>query len=157
MESASLAPRETRKAPRRDAALVPGIAGIRLSPHGAAARLVNISTSGALVETPARIQPGCSVTLQFEGGFEPAVVESRVARSTIVAVGPEGRLHYQIGVAFKSPIPLEDLPDACVDRSSAAQRRDRGAAAEANLPTARETGFPIAPAPPAPPAFVNRW
>jgi hypothetical protein len=103
--------RETRKAPRRDAALVPTITGVRLSPHGADARLVNISTSGALVESTARLQPGWAVTLQFEGGFQPASVESRIARSTIVAVAAGGRLQYHIGVAFKHPIVLEPLPD----------------------------------------------
>lgn len=138
--------RETRKAPRRDASLVPTITALRLSPHGAAARLVNISTSGALVETAARIQPGCSLTLQFEGGFAPAAVESRVARSTIVAVGPEGKLHYQIGVAFKVPITLEELPDTCLDHSSAAQRRDFSGASG-----------PPSPAPTPVSPFVNRW
>jgi len=134
---------ETRKAPRRDAALVAGITNVRLSPHGAAARLVNISTSGALVETTARIQPGCSVTLQFEGGFEPAVIDARVARATIVAVGSGGALQYQIGVAFKSPIALPALPESCVDSSSILDRRGAPAASPSATPMTR----PVA----------NRW
>lgn len=101
---------ENRKTDRRDASLVPTITAVRLSPHGAEAKLLNISTTGVLVECATRLQPGSSVTVIFEGGFSPSSVDSRVARSAVVAVNKGGGMRYQIGLAFKQPISLEELP-----------------------------------------------
>jgi hypothetical protein len=101
---------ENRKSDRRDASLVPTITAVRLSPHGAEAKLINISTTGVLVECATRLQPGSSVTVIFEGGFSPSAIDSRVARSAVVAVNKGGGMRYQIGLAFKQPIQLEELP-----------------------------------------------
>jgi hypothetical protein len=101
---------ENRKADRRDASLVPTIIGVRLSPQRAEAKLINISTTGVLVECGTRLQPGSSVTVIFEGGFTPSSVDSRVARSSVVAVNKGGGMRYHIGLAFKQPIVLDELP-----------------------------------------------
>jgi hypothetical protein len=101
---------ENRKADRRDASLVPTITAVRLSPQRTEARLINISTTGVLVECATRLQPGSSVTVIFEGGFTPSSVDSRVARSAVVAVTKGGGMRYQIGLAFKQPIELDELP-----------------------------------------------
>jgi hypothetical protein len=132
---------ENRKADRRDASLVPSITGVRLSPHGAEAKLVNISTTGVLVECATRLQPGSSVTVIFEGGFSPPSVDSRVARSNVVAVNKGGGMRYQIGLAFKQPITLEDLPSTSIEP----------AAAPVEEPV--QESAPVV----APPAPRNRW
>ena len=74
---------EHRNSGRRPASTVPEITGVRLKPHGADATLVNISTSGILVECASRIKPGTAVIIVFEGTFSPAQIDARVARSSV--------------------------------------------------------------------------
>jgi len=97
---------ENRDAPRRPASAVPTITGLRLSPHGVEATLVNISESGLLAECGERLKPGSLVTVVFEGTFAPRSVESRVARNTVASMGKDGRLRYHVGIAFAKPISL---------------------------------------------------
>jgi len=97
---------ENREAPRRPASAVPTITGLRLSPHGVEATLVNISNSGVLAECGERLKPGSLVTVVFEGTFTPRSVESRVARNTVASMGKDGRLRYHVGIAFTKPINL---------------------------------------------------
>jgi hypothetical protein len=97
---------ENREAPRRPAAAVPSITGVRISPHGVEATLVNISESGVLTECGERLKPGSTVTVVFEGTFTPRSVEGRVARNTVSSMGKEGRLRYHVGIAFTKPIAL---------------------------------------------------
>ena len=52
---------ENRDAPRRPASAVPSITGLRISPHGVDATLVNISESGVLAECGERLKPGDTV------------------------------------------------------------------------------------------------
>ena len=97
-------------APRLPASLVPAITGVRISPGGALARLVNISRSGALVECDSRLAPGAEVMVHFAGTFQPTQVPSRVARVNVSGIGPNGALTYQIGLAFATPVTLPDPP-----------------------------------------------
>lgn len=103
---------EKRKAPRLEASIVPSITGIRLSPYGADATLVNISGSGVLVECSSRLQQGTSVTVVFDGTFSPSSIEGRVAHCSVATIGRKGVLRYHVGIAFKNPITLEDAPQA---------------------------------------------
>lgn len=97
---------ENRDAPRRPASAVPSITGLRISPHGVEATLVNISESGLLAECGERLKPGSVVTVVFEGTFTPRSVESRVARNTVASMGKDGRLRYHVGIAFTKPLNL---------------------------------------------------
>ena len=99
---------ENRHALRLLASQVPSITGLRLSPHGAGAILVNISTTGVLAECAVRVKTGSAVTILFEGGFSPASVASRVARCAVSAMGSDGLLRYHIGIAFNAPIALDE-------------------------------------------------
>ena len=101
---------EHRSSGRRPAATVPEITGIRLKPHGADATLVNISTSGILVECASRIKPGTAVIVVFEGTFSPAQVDARVARSSVAIMHKGGGLGYHTGIAFNRPIVLPEIP-----------------------------------------------
>ena len=97
---------ENRDAPRRPASSVLSITGLRISPHGVDATLVNISESGVLAECGERLKPGSAVTVVFEGTFTPRNVEGRVARNTVSSMGKDGRLRYHVGIAFTKPISL---------------------------------------------------
>ena len=89
---------------------MPEITGLRFSPHGVEATLINISTSGILVECGERLKAGSAVTVVFEGTFTPRTAEGRVARHSVSAMGRDGRLRYHVGLAFTKDIPLEPEP-----------------------------------------------
>ena len=99
---------EQRSALRIPAARVPSIQGVRVSPGDEISTLVNISTSGVLVECTSRPRPGSAVTVHFLGSFTPATVRGRVARTMVASLGKDGVLHYMVGVAFDSPIEIEE-------------------------------------------------
>ena len=103
-------PVENRAAARIAAALVPTITGLRLSPYGTGATLVNISATGLLAECGIRLKPGSAVTLMFEGTFAPPSVPARVVRCAVAAMGNSGGLVYHVGVAFDAPIALGAAP-----------------------------------------------
>jgi hypothetical protein len=86
---------------------VPGITGLRFLPQGATASLVNISTTGLLAESAARLQVGSAVRVQFDGHFSPRSVVGRVARCEVAVMGLDGLLQYYIAVEFDAPIALD--------------------------------------------------
>jgi hypothetical protein len=96
-------------ATRYQAAEVPSIKSLRLSPHGAEASLVNISSRGLLAECVVRLKVGSAVTVLFEGGFSPISAAGRVARCEVSAMGRDGVLRYHVGIAFNSPVELKDV------------------------------------------------
>lgn len=111
---------EQRSASRIPAAKVPSIQAIRISPGDSSCTLVNISTSGLLVECASKPRPGSAVTVNFVGGFKPASVKGRVARTIVASLGKDGVLHYMVGIAFDQPIELEEhLGDEEADPSPA--------------------------------------
>jgi hypothetical protein len=126
-----------RGSPRRLAATVPSISGLTLSPYGAAASLVNISTSGLLAESGVPLKIGNFVKVIFEGAFAPQSVEGRVVRISVASMASTG-VRYNIGVAFKVPLELESevTPQSRADKRPAA-------VAVANPPQAA--------------VLVNRW
>ena len=126
---------EQRSALRIPADRVPSIQGVRVSPGDEISTLVNISTSGVLVECTSRPRPGSAVTVHFIGTFTPASVRGRVARTMVASLGKDGVLHYMVGVAFDNPIDFEE---------------QLGAPAEATQPA-------DVPAPKAVSRLQNRW
>jgi hypothetical protein len=94
--------------PKRRSAEVPGITGLRLLPGGAEASLVNISPTGLLADSPARMRVGAAVQVAFEGGFSPASVTGRVSRCEVAVMGRDGLLRYRIAIEFDSMIPFDD-------------------------------------------------
>ena len=101
-------PAEQRSALRIPADRVPSIEGVRISPGDEISALVNISTSGVLVECTSRPRPGSAVTVHFLGTFTPATVRGRIARTMVASLGKDGVLHYMVGVAFDNPIEVEE-------------------------------------------------
>lgn len=98
---------EQRSALRIPAARVPAIEGVRISPSDTISTLVNISTSGVLVECSTKPRPGSSVTVHFIGTFTPASIRGRVARTIVASLGKDGVLRYMVGIAFENPIDLD--------------------------------------------------
>jgi hypothetical protein len=98
---------EQRSAIRIPAASVPAIEGVRISPGDLPSTLVNISTSGVLVECVSKPRPGSAVTVHFGGSFMPASVRGRVARTMVASLGKDGVLHYMIGISFDEAIDLD--------------------------------------------------
>jgi hypothetical protein len=104
---------EQRAGSRHDASLVPAITGLRLSPQGADATLVNISTNGLLAECAVRLELGSAVPVVFEGNFTRQAVDGRVMRNSVARLDrSDGGLRYRVGIAFKQSIPLHDIPAA---------------------------------------------
>lgn len=98
---------ERRVAPRCPPSLVPSITGLRLSPCGGEASLVNISASGALIRCSTRVLPRTALVIVFEGTLSPSSIKSRVARCLVADIDTEGVLWYHVGVVFDNPITLE--------------------------------------------------
>jgi PilZ domain len=99
---------EKRVAQRVSAASVPWITGIRLSPSGGEASLVNISATGILARSSAKLMAGTVVTVHFDGTRAPGPARSRVVRCGVADIDKTGRLWYHIGIAFNNTIALEE-------------------------------------------------
>jgi len=91
---------------RQRASRVPGITAVRLAPIGGNTSLVNISSSGVLVECGSRLASKTPVTVRFEGTFSPATIEGQVARCQVAGIGKDGAIRYHVGIAFAQHIPL---------------------------------------------------
>jgi hypothetical protein len=101
---------ENRRAVRKAATLVPTIKGVRLSPAGGEAVLVNISATGVLVRCMTRLRPDTAVTVVFDGGFSPTSVPGRIVRSVVAQIDGSGKLWFDLGIAFRKPIAFDDAP-----------------------------------------------
>jgi len=91
---------------RHPALAFPEIRGVRLAPIGAAAKLVNLSATGVLVECDSRGVPGTPMTVQFEGTFTPPSIDSHVIRCEVCGISADGSLRFHIGLAFNTRIAL---------------------------------------------------
>ena len=140
---------EKRAAPRHPASDFPAITGLRFTPLGIEARLINISATGLLAEVEQQLKPGSAVTVAFMGTFEPRTSEGRVARCVVSSVARGGRLRYHVAVAYKAPIPLGNDVVTIPQAEAAAVEAVEEAPAVAAEPT------PEAPA--VPPPVRNRW
>jgi hypothetical protein len=123
---------------------VPSITGLRLSPHGVEAKLVDISTTGLLAECTSRLKVGSSVAVLFEGTFSTNSIVGRIARCAVASMGKDGVLRYHVGISFNKPIHLDPEPEVAAPV----------AAAPAGAP---EPDIPVAVPVVAHVAVRNRW
>jgi hypothetical protein len=121
---------------------VPSITGLRLSPYGAAATLVNLSATGVLAECTVRLKVESPVQVNFDGGFSPETAAGRVTRCEVAAMGRDGLIRYHVAIAFNEPIPFEVPPPPEPVETAAA-------------PAAAAAPEPPQPAPV--PVVRNRW
>jgi|WetSurMetagenome_2_1015567.scaffolds.fasta_scaffold304408_1 hypothetical protein len=125
-----------RPAQRFAASSFPQIQEIRL--FGTPATLVNLSSSGILLECGERSVPGGVLTIEFVGTFSPSSVQGRVIRCEVVGIAPSGSMRYRIGLAFKKPLVLPDQAGARTETpASAAAPPPPAAPAETPPPPAR--------------------
>ena len=105
----------SERAPRRHlAASFPEVSGVRLAPVGGDSTLVNLSSTGVLVECASRVAVGTPLTVTFDGTFTPSSVASRVTRCQVSGIATDGSLRFQLGVAFDSRLALDDDDKAAV-------------------------------------------
>src|ERR1700704_5242884 len=98
---------EHSTAPRRPASAVPSITGLRISPPGFKAALVDISESGLLAEWGVALKIGQVVTVNFEGTFGPQSVKAHVVRSSVASMTSAG-VRYHVGLAFMAAVSLHE-------------------------------------------------
>jgi PilZ domain-containing protein len=106
-QSSSESKEDLRAAQRLPASAVPAITGLRI--QGQKAILINISETGLLAECGERQMPGNRLTVMVDGAFAPATMRCRVTRTSVAALGSDGKLRYHVGVQFDSRITL-DIP-----------------------------------------------
>ena len=131
---------ERRTATRHPGPGMASITGLRLSPGGGEASLVNISSSGVLVRCPTKLSPGTAVTVTFDGTFLPSSIKGKVVRCSVADICRPAGLAYHIGIAFNQAIALGD--------------EEQGGQRE---PVAEITPDAAIPPPPAAAVLVNRW
>jgi len=97
-----------RASRRHLAASFPEIRGVRLAPLGGDATLVNLSSTGVLVECASRVSVGTALTVTFEGTFTPSSVVSRVTRCEVSGIAGDGSLRFHLGMAFDRRIAVDE-------------------------------------------------
>jgi len=95
--SCGLGPTRTR-AQRWTSAQLPWLASVKLS-WGLEVRLLNISSSGLLVESGVSLTPGSTTTFQLTGPSQDMVVPARVVRSRVATVNSVG-VRYHAAAVF---------------------------------------------------------
>ena len=112
---------DRRGFPRLRAEDVPWIKEIKPN-NGDSARLLNISRTGVLLETTARLQPGRRSTIIIVNDSDQKErAEGKVIRTELVAIGKEGELIYRTAMVFTTELDLRapgtlpaDTADSCV-------------------------------------------
>lgn len=94
---------DRRRARRRDRFEDHGVLAIRIRP-GHAARVVDVSAGGALIETTCRLLPGTSVELHMETRSHHANVRGRVLRCDVARVRPTA-ISYRGAIRFDRSLP----------------------------------------------------
>jgi CheY-like chemotaxis protein len=96
---------EERRCARRNTPVdVPWLSGIRL-PHGVNLDLVNISSSGLLVESGSKLGPGLRCELELNGRDTNLIVNARFIRSEIARVDRLG-VKYRAAAEFDRAIDI---------------------------------------------------
>jgi hypothetical protein len=85
-----------RPAPRFDASAIPALKSANLV-VGAEVKLINISRSGALIESPERMSPGSDISLRLVTAKTVHVLKGRVVRCSTSTTNDK---LFQSGVAF---------------------------------------------------------
>ncbi len=106
---------DRRRARRRRAADLPGLWAVRL-PLGPETKVVDISSTGVLVETGIKISPGSTLDLQLLGQNIDLRVPARMVRSEVASVDHLG-VKYRAAAAFSHELDIAGLHLAPSDSS----------------------------------------
>jgi hypothetical protein len=104
---------DRRRARRRTAADLPGLWAVRL-PLGPEAKVVDMSSSGVLVETSFKLSPGSTIDLQVVGQNIDIRVPARMVRSEVASVNHLG-VRYRAAAAFSHELDIAGLHAAPAD------------------------------------------
>ena len=159
IHSAWLSSGSTKRAQRWALSDLPWLSSVRL-PWGQHLRLVNISSSGVLVESGVRLSPGSDTTFRIGGPDLSLAVPARVVRCRVATVDSLG-VKYETAAVFDQPVNeliaageeptdatmrLADLVAAVEAHAeggtSAAELRAEFEAGVLNMVTAREVQTP---------------
>jgi len=100
---------DRRRHPRVDDERVSGVCG-RIRP-GHVARVMNLSTEGALIETARRLVPGGVADLHLESAELRHATRVRVVRSYVIRVLPDA-IVFRCAVTFERMVPwLSTVPN----------------------------------------------
>jgi len=111
-----------RRSAERHRSGVHRIVTSRIRPgHGA--RVIDISTSGILLDTPLRLLPGSTVDIQMSTHRHHVYVRGQVVRCSVVHVRPA--ICYRGAIAFERPIDLQRDRDGYHVPTSAVIRERR--------------------------------
>jgi CheY-like chemotaxis protein len=147
LDSVFVSSGSTKRSRRWALADLPWLSSIRLS-WGQHLRLLNISSSGVLVESGMRLSPGSTTTFQIEGTDGPLVVPARVVRCRVSDVDSLG-VKYETAAVFDrtvdklaadEPAP-RDLDSRLDDLVASIQLRAKRGALPAELRSAFENGI----------------
>jgi hypothetical protein len=105
---------------------------VKLQPGGVV-DLVNLSETGALVETRNRLAVGATVTLLI-GGARPQRLAGRIVRCQVCAIHRDSTMSYQLGIAFNQAAQLEVAADAAAGVEAGAPAASAPAGAAASPP-----------------------
>jgi CheY-like chemotaxis protein len=144
---------DRERAPRLTKSDVPWLSSVRL-PWGLTLRLLNLSSSGVLVESGVRLSPGSATSFRIIGRDLDCVVPARVVRSRVAAVDSLG-VRYESAAVFDAPFgalavaETEDSPadyadalaDPLADLVAAVEERAASGAHPAQLRAQFETGI----------------
>jgi hypothetical protein len=83
---------------------VPWLSGIRL-PWGLELQVVNISTTGVLVESTSKLTPGSTADLHLSGPTTDLIVPARFVRSEVAGIDGRG-VKYHAAAAFERELDL---------------------------------------------------
>jgi len=101
---------DRRRHPRADEACVSHVCG-RIRP-GHVARVMNLSATGALIETARRLVPGGVADLHLESGELRHETRVRVVRSYVSRVLPDA-MCFRCAVTFDRTVPwLSNVPNS---------------------------------------------
>lgn len=102
IDSAWLSRRSTKRAQRWALSDLPWLSSVKL-PWGQQLRLVNISSSGLLVESGVPLSPGSDTTFRIGGPDLSLVVPARVVRCRVATIDSLG-VKYETAAAFDQPV-----------------------------------------------------
>lgn len=100
-------PADRRRAPRRASADVPWLWSVKI-PGGSQVSIVDISSTGVLLETSSRMADGYTVDLQLVGQDTNVTVPARMVRTQVAAVTGLG-VKYRVAAAFAHELALPGL------------------------------------------------
>jgi hypothetical protein len=114
---------DRRIAPRLKPHEVPWIREVKPI-SGDTARLLNISKTGVLLETTARLQPGQRSTVVIvDGNDRKTRAEGHIIRTELVSMGPSGELIYRTAMAFSEDLDLR-IPEVTSHPAKPADHND---------------------------------